>query len=233
MKKLIFTFTFIICLMHAKAQCDILNQTEVERFLNDSVKMLNNIDYNIFRVYHYKDKLGDSYVVLTERSYDISPKNDTVYDKIRAINFTKKSNFLEKKWELYDFILPDSIENNYDEDISIWFWTRYFDFQDIDKDGLVDPIIVYGTGGGYNRYEYSNIKIFVLYRGKKIAIRHQNASLDPDRYTNVDIRFYYLPLSIQERVKDIMKKLEENNHANFPHNWLNAMKKKKTYFDER
>ena len=102
---------------------------------------------------------------------------------------------------------------------------------DFDKDGLIDPIIIYGTSGN-NGTEDGRIKILIYYKGKKHAIRHQNGSLDFERNTQVDADFYNLPISIQKHVRKVMKKMTDNNHAIFPYGWEENMDAKKTYFDE-
>jgi hypothetical protein len=143
-----------------------------------------------------------------------------------GINFIKGPNGLEKQWEINDFILKEKDES------SIWFWTKYCDFKDIDEDGIIDQILVFGTSG-LNGYDEGRIKILLVYKGQKIVIRHQNGVLDFERNTQVDQAFYSLNLSLQNRIKEIMQKMIENNHAIFPYGWQDAMKKQKLKFDEK
>lgn len=192
---------------------------------NDSIKSKFNIDYNIFRVYSYNDKIGKSFVVLTEKIDSITSTKDTLHHKIKAIKFNSGFNGLEKEWEINDFILKEN------EESSIWFWTKYCDFSDIDGDGIIDPLLVYGTSG-LNGYDDGRLKILLFYKGQKIAIRHQNGVLDFERNSQVDKAFYSLDLSIQNRIKEIMQKMIDNNHAIFPYGWQDAMKKQKLKFDE-
>ena len=81
---------------------------------------------------------------------------------------------------------------------SIWFWTKYCLFEDINKDRLIDPIFVYGTSGD-NYTGDGRLKILIYYKDKKIAIRHLNGTIDFERKTKVDQSFYDLPVAIQER----------------------------------
>lgn len=225
MKFIFYTLTFFLSVCDIFGQSKFLTNTEVKEMFNDSVKSKFNIDYSIFRVYLYNDKTGKHFVALTEKIDSITSANDTLHHKIKAIKFSTGPIGLEKKWEINDLILKENDEN------SIWFWTKYCDFSDIDADGIIDPILVYGTSG-LNGYDDGRIKILLFYRGQKIAIRHQNGVLDFQRNTQVDQAFYLLDLSIQNRIKDVMQKMIDSNHAIFPYGWQNAMKKQKLKFDE-
>lgn len=164
-------------------------------------------------------------MVLTEKTDSITPTNDTLNYKIKAINFAKGVNGLEKQWEINDFISQENDES------SIWFWTKYCDFKDIDNDGVVDPILVYGSHG-INGYADGRVKIILFYKGKKIAIRHQNGVLDFQRKTQVDQTFYSLDKSLQDRIKEIILKMIDDNHAVFPYGWQDAMKEQKLKIEQ-
>ncbi|MDP3567666.1 M949_RS01915 family surface polysaccharide biosynthesis protein [Sediminibacterium sp.] len=208
----------------------ILSRAETKQLFSDEALKKFNIDYPIFRVYNYTDNTGNYYVVLTEKMDSIKPSKDTLHYKIKAFNFSNDEKGLVKKWELTDFVAKQTISG--DMENSIWFWTKYCEFQDIDNDGLVDPIIVYGTSG-MNGYEDGRIKILVYYKGRKNVIRHQNGTLDHERNTQVDETFYLLPETIQDQTKNIIQKMMDNSLAIFPYGWQEAMKKHKTKFQEK
>ena len=107
------------------------------------------------------------------------------------------------------------------------FWSISCQFNDIDGDGLVEPILVYGTFGP-NGYDDGRAKIILLYKGQKVAIRHQNGVLDNERKTQVDLTFYALPSKIQDHVKQIMATMVEKKHAIFPSAYEEKMSKKVT-----
>ncbi len=146
----------------------------------DSVRKSLNIHFPIFRVYKYADKAGLYYCILTESRNQITADKDTFNYKIKAINVRKGVDSFSKVWEINDNI----IKNDNDES-SIWFWTKYVEFKDYNDDGLVEPIIIYGTSGA-NGYSDGRIKFIIYYQGQKVAIRHQNGVLDPERETQVD-----------------------------------------------
>lgn len=213
----------------ANAQSDttskILSKAETDAFFNADFKKKNLISFPIFRAYTYKDKSGTYYVALTESADSVNKLKDTVNNKIKAITFKTDKGISLKKWEVNDFKTPDL--KGIEKETSIWFWTKYCQFNDVDGDGLVEPILVYGTFGP-NGYDDGRAKIILFYKGQKVAIRHQNGVLDHERKTQVDVTFYALPAKIQDHVKQIMATMVEKNHAIFPSAYKDKMSKKVT-----
>jgi hypothetical protein len=205
----------------------IVSEKEVKQIFTATVKQKFGITFNISRVYRYTDKTGTFLVAFTENIANITAEKDTLIDKIKGYCFKESNNLLEKQWEINDFIQANGINL----ETSIHFWNRYLDFQDIDKDNVVEPILVYGIKS-MNDYEGGRIKILIFYKGKKVAIRHQNGVLDDQRSTQIDIDFYDLPQSLQSHVKEIMNKIASNKHAIFPNNLEAEMKKRKTKIAE-
>lgn len=223
------TFLFILVSIIVFAQTPEtkkLTRDEINQLLPDSTKKKFNIGYPVFRAFKCTDKSGECFVVLTESADSIANNKDTMHHKIKAICLAKTKNGLSRKWEISDFIFKQNNEYN------IWFWTKFSEFEDIDKDGFIDPVLIYGTWG-MNNYDDGRVKILVFYKGVKYAIRHQNGPLDYERNTQVDAAYYTLPAVVQKRVQQIMEKIVENNLAIFPYGWQNAMKNKKIKFDEK
>jgi hypothetical protein len=190
-------------------QSELLNRAQVASIINDSVKAQFKISYPIFRVYKYVDVSGQYYCVLTE-SIDSIAKNDdgsddTLHHSIRAIDLKLENSRFSKVWELNDFI-----EKHDSHESSIWFWTKFSEFRDVDNDGLVEPIIIYGTRDD-DDIEGGRVKIMIYYKGQKIAIRHHDSDLDEGRSTDVDKAFYSLPQKLKEEVNvkiRLMKKAD-------------------------
>lgn len=84
-----------------------------------------------------------------------------------------------------------------DGESTIWFWTSDISFKDYDGDGLIEPVIVYGTWG-INGYDDGRVKIIIFYKGKKVAIRHQSSVLDGGRSTEYDAAYESLPKKLKE-----------------------------------
>jgi hypothetical protein len=229
----IFIFTIALsCLTNIIAQkpavtSKILTSKEIKDVFNDEVLTMLNITFPIFRVYKYTDKSGEYYCLLTESRNQITSDKDTLNHKIKSVNVKSANGSFTKTWEINDNVVKT--EN---DESSIRFWTKYIDFRDCDGDGLVDPIIIYGTSAA-NGYDDGRIKFIIYYRGEKIAVRHQNGVLDFERETQVDKAFYDLPQSLQTSVKQKIELMMKNNQAIFPAGWQIAMKNKKTTFNER
>lgn len=209
---------------------DILPRNEIKQIFNDSIKNKFGINYNIFKVYKYADMTGKYYVVLTEKTDSVTPDNDTLSLKIKAFYFKTTANGLEKQWEINDLTIKQTNGNS--DETSIWFWSKYCEFKDLNNDGMIDPVLVYGTAGK-NGTDDGRIKILIIYKGQKNVVRHQNGVLDSDRNTQVDETFYSLPSPIQNYVKSLMQKMVDNGQAIFPYGWQEAMSNKKLKFDER
>ena len=222
---LFFIFQFASFSQDTLTKNKILPETEVQSIFTDSIKANLGIRFQIFRAYEYNDKLGKHYLVLTERTQGEQAKNDS----IKAINVLVGDKKMSVQWTINDFRLK---ENEFSEEYSIWFWSKYIELNDIDGDGIIEPIIIYGTSG-MNGTGDGRIKILTYYKDKKTAIRHQNGELDSQRNTKVEYDFYELPNSVQTKVKEIMKKIHEDGNGIFPYGWENAMANKKLAFDER
>jgi hypothetical protein len=191
----------------------ILSQSQTKAIFTDSIKKELKINYPIFRVYKYADKSGEFLCVLTESNDSIDNNKDTFNHSIKAINLKVDKRKLIKVWELNDNIIKNGKDEN-----SIWFWTSYFDFKDFDNDGLVEPIIVYGTRA-MNDYDDGRIKFIIFYKGQKIAIRHQNGVLDDERKTQIDNSFYSLPKKLKDDIKAKMTLMEKQKKAIFTATW--------------
>lgn len=200
----------------------ILPEKEVTQIFTAAVKTQFNIQYPIFRVYKYIDKAGQFYTVLTESRDSISSNKDTISFNVKAVTLKNENGKLSKTWELSDVI--DKAKKG---EQAIWFWSKYIDFKDLDKDAMTEAIIVYGTEGA-NHFEDGRIGIAIFYKGQKTMVRQQNGTLDFERKLQVEKSFYALPKPIQHAVIEKMKALAKKWQAIFPVGWEQAMAKKQT-----
>lgn len=198
---------------------EILSPGTVSAIFTDDVAQQFNLQHPIRRVYSYQDRSGIYYLALCESIDDIS-KEDTLHYKIKAVNLKKEPAGFVKTWELNDFI------NKNDEESSIWFWTKFCEIKDLDGDGNIDPLIVYGSSG-INGSDDGRIKLLLYYKGRKIAIRHQNSILDDGRNTQMDAAFYTLPQSIQQHIRKLMQLLADEGFALYPTDYEQHMDSKK------
>lgn len=206
----------------------VLSESETEDLFSEELKSDLGLIYPVKTAYTYKDKSGEYLLVLTEREYK-KEKEKTFCDTIIGINYKKQGTGYRQVWYMRDFILKRNDSNT--PEFSVWYWTKYLDLKDFNKDGLIEPVIVYGTSGN-DGLDDGRVKILIYYKGEKYAIRHQNGPYDMQRYTTVDAAFYNLPKQVQSGVINIMDKIEENGHAIFAHSYRKQMSKKKTRFDD-
>lgn len=210
-----------------------LSSTQIDSVFPAAFKLKTGITFDVYKAFEYHDKAGDHFILMTEHTATTEndafrKENTEVYhDSIKAYCFDRVGDSLVLKWSLSDFCTT----NEFSEEHSISFWTKYFQLDDYDSDGIADPIIVYGSFGD-NGTDDGRIRILTYYKGVKYAIRHQNGTLDYERNTKVDQAFYGLPASIQTRVRTIMRNITDNGHGIFPAGWTEAMNSKKTAFDE-
>ncbi|MEZ4936723.1 MAG: hypothetical protein R2799_03930 [Crocinitomicaceae bacterium] len=221
--------TFYLFLIFISAisfgQNNYLTPEQVSEFYTSEKKASLGISYPIFRVYEYSDSEGKHHLVLAEQVNNKASKEPSA---VQGTHFLIKDGNATKVWSVSDAKMND---NGVSAEVGLWFWTKYFDIKDIDGDGLVDPILIYGSKG-MNGYDDGRVNIIVFHKNKKYSIHHQNSTMDGERNTKVDAAYYNLPSSIQSHVKKVMDQLTEKNHAIFPAGWEDAMKSKKTAFDE-
>jgi hypothetical protein len=206
---------FFLRAQQNKLTSELLTATQVSAIINDSVKRAFKINFPIIRVYKYTDRSGQYYCVLTETMDSIGNSEnggyDTIHHSIRAINLKADGNGWTKAWELNDFVLKPKEQK---PELSIWFWTRFFGFQDLDNDGLIEPILVYGTRTD-DIIDGPRIKIIIYYKGQKIAMRHKECDLDGGRSTEFDKAYENLPQKIRDNINAKMKFMEKEQLAAF------------------
>ena len=165
-------------------------------------------------MYAFQDKLGKQYLIISE--------NNTNPDKatsIKAFNvLLKEDTPPQVLWTITDVI--DDTEQ------AMWFYTGYISLTDLNNDGYIDPIVLYGTESQYGEpYEENRVKFIIYYLGKKTAIRHQNSSLDDGRHTQIYRSYYKLTLTLKKKIRSIVATLEEREHALFNTETIKELKK--------
>ena len=182
-------------------------------FSHETLKEIG-VTFPIRKVYAFQDKLGKQYLIISE--------NNTNPDKatsIKAFNvLLKEDTPPQVLWTITDVI--DDTEQ------AIWFYTRYISLTDLNNDGYIDPIVLYGTQSESEEPNRENrVKFIIYYLGKKTAIRHQNSSLDDGRHTQIDRSYYKLPLALKKKIGSIVATLEEREHALFNTETIEELKK--------
>ena len=159
-------------------------------------------DFPIYKAYEYEDKGGIYNLVLCENQKSIS-KKDTLNTKIQAIcGMNDHGGFLEK-WRINDLL-----ENTDPKETNIWFWTKYCSTKDIDTDGYVEPIIVYGSRNEDD--EIRRVKIITVYKNKKYVIRAVECVLDDCRSFKKDTNWGLLPQKIKTYIDKLVEKIRQD-----------------------
>ncbi|PBJ12254.1 M949_RS01915 family surface polysaccharide biosynthesis protein [Flavobacterium sp. ACN6] len=163
---------------------------------------LNEItDFPIYKAIEYSDKGGIYDLVFTENRKTIS-KKDTLNTKIQAICVMNDHGGFLEKWRIND-LLADYIP----KETTIWFWTKYCSTKDLDGDGYIDPVIVYGTKTEYDLIR--RVKIITVYNNKKYVIRAVECDLDDCRSFKKDANWNLLPQKIKTYVDQLVVKLRK------------------------
>ncbi|MBP1222896.1 M949_RS01915 family surface polysaccharide biosynthesis protein [Flavobacterium sp. 1355] len=198
MKK-IFLFLFLINSILGFSQ-----KTESYRLTKEQItqRELNEVsDFPIYKAFEYSDKGGVYDLIFTENKKSIS-KKDTLNTKIQTICVMNDHGGFIEKWRIND-LLEDTIP----KETTIWFWTKYCNTKDLDGDGYIDPVIVYGTRTEYD--EIRRVKIIIVYKNKKYVIRAVESDLDYGRSFKKDPTWNSLPQKIKTYVDQLVAKIRK------------------------
>ena len=217
MKNLYLFLLFIFLSLQAQPDSSgstLLTDKQVQTLFPQETLKEIGVTFPIRKVYAFQDKLGKQYLIISE--------NNTNPDKatsIKAFNvLLKEKNPPQVLWTITDAI--DDTEQ------AMWFYTRYISLTDLNNDGYIDPIVLYGTQSESEEPNRENrVKFILYYLGKKTAIRHQNSSLDDGRHTQIDRSYYKLPLALKKKIGSIVATLEEREHALFNTETIEELKK--------
>ncbi|MCC9064010.1 M949_RS01915 family surface polysaccharide biosynthesis protein [Flavobacterium piscisymbiosum] len=198
MKKyfLFLLFFYSILSFSQKTESYKLTKSEIKERELDQVS-----DFPIYKAFECSDKGGVYNLLLCENQKIIS-KKDTLSTKIQAIyTMADHGGFLEK-WRINDLL-----ENTEPKETKIWFWTKYCSTKDLDGDGYIDPVIVYGTRNENN--EIKRIKIITVYKNKKYVIRAVECDLDYCRSFKKDASWNSLPPKIKTHIDTLVVKMRK------------------------
>ncbi|MBS7231017.1 hypothetical protein KHA90_08270 [Flavobacterium psychroterrae] len=193
---LLLVLSYSTIIFSQKAESYKLTKEEItERELNEVS------DFPIYKAFECADKSGVYNLLLCEnRKYIL--KKDTLNTKIQAIyTMADHGGFLEK-WRINDLL-----EDYNPKEKNIWFWTKYCSTKDLDADGYIDPVIVYGTRNEND--EIRRVKIITVYKNKKYAIRAVECDLDDCRSFKKDASWNSLPQKIKTYVDSLVVKIRK------------------------
>jgi hypothetical protein len=198
---------FILLLVLSYSTIGFSQKAESYKLTKEEIteRELNEVsDFPIYKAFECADKSGVYNLLLCENRKYIS-KKDTLNTKIQAIcTMADHGGFLEK-WRIND-LLEDYIP----KETNIWFWTKYCSTKDLDGDGYIDPVIVYGTRNEND--EIRRVKIITVYKNKKYAIRAVECVLDDCRSFKKDANWNALPQKIKTYVDNLVVTLRKEQY---------------------
>jgi len=198
---------YILLLFLIYSLCGFSQKVESYKLTKEQIiqRELNGIsDFPIYKAIEFQDKGGVYDLIFTENQKTIS-KKDTLNTKIQAICVMNDHGGFLEKWRINDLL-----EDYNPKETTIWFWTKYCSTKDLDGDGYIDPIIVYGTRTEYD--EIRRVKIITIYKNKKYAIRAVECELDDCRSFKKDQNWNALPQKIKTYIDQLIVKLRKEQN---------------------
>ncbi|MFZ6746731.1 M949_RS01915 family surface polysaccharide biosynthesis protein [Undibacterium sp. JH2W] len=193
-------------------------------WLNADTLKKSKIVFPVFKHYCYGDQSGNYVLYLTE-------KQDKTYGSEKLSSAVEAHLFkIASDKSLSNIIsIRDRAEN---EEAGMEFWSKLTEISDIDRDGNIDPILVYRfykqDGAGTDREAFSGrIKIIMFYKGEKVVIRAITGNLDGERQTTATENFFSLPASVQKHLVKKMEGMYKDNLYGFDNSYQFVPRKSK------
>ena len=216
MKYFFWSVLGLLASIQGYGQAQSLQEEQIQKQFPAKVQKQLGITYPITKAYTYKDKEGAHVWVFTEnklyerakrkeQTYKKNSEGEVINDKIKAFHLLEKADTYQVVRVVYDY--SPKWEGT---EFSIWFWTKFVSFTDLDQDGYVDPIIVYGAAPTDGDPDKGKVKLLAYHKGEKTAIRHQDDPSDQGRETQIDASYYTLPRPIRQKMFDTINHLQEN-----------------------
>ncbi|WP_271785219.1 hypothetical protein [Aquimarina algiphila] len=182
-----------------------ISVSEFEKKFKDQLKDSLGVYMPITSGLVYTDNISKHYILFTEDRSIIKNK-DTLNSKIKAFIISETQGSLINAYEIS--------ENTYAPDINtdFRFLKKHCSFTDIDKDGIIDPIII--STSTYDDIITSSITMCYKNKVAKIFCR-KNDSDEEDTSFEISPTFYSFPDEIQNHVLHTMEELEYEDLAYF------------------
>lgn len=171
----------------------------------------------VFVHFCYRDKSGDYVVYLTE-SDDRRYEGETLSSKIGAYLFKINS------WPT--LAARGTVSDSAPEgEAGVRWWSTLTELDDIDGDGLVDPILVHRFHASDDNGEMQSdpfegrLKIIVFHRDTKAAIRAITGDLDGQRSTTASPPYFKLPPVLQTHLVRKMKRMYDERQFEFDNSY--------------
>jgi len=165
----------------------------------------------------YQDKSGDYVVYLTasgDRHYDGVTLSSRIGAHLFKINPGPT------------LAVRGTVSDSAPEDMAgVEWWRTLTELDDIDGDGLVDPILVYrfhqdSRNGGILEDGYQGrLKIIAFHRDAKAAIRAITGDLDGERSTTASAAYFTLPAALRTHLVRKMSRMYDKGQFGFDNSY--------------
>ncbi|MFZ6875848.1 M949_RS01915 family surface polysaccharide biosynthesis protein [Undibacterium sp. Di27W] len=223
MKNLLSLIFLLPVLAFAEAKNSAATCTD-KTWLNADTLKKSKVLLPVFKHYCYSDQSGSYVLYLTEkqdRTYGAEKLSSAVEAHLFKIASDKSlSNVIS---------IRDRAES---EEAGMEFWSKLTEIADIDRDGNIDPILVYRfynqDGANTDREAFSGrLKIIMFYKGEKVVIRAITGNLDGERQTTATENFFSLPASVQKHLVKKMEGMYKDNLYGFDNSYQFVPRKSK------
>jgi hypothetical protein len=176
-----------------------------------------NVTLPVLTHFCYRDKSGD-YVAYLTGSGDLRYEGATLSSKINA--------YLFKINPGPTLVAKGTVSDSAPKDMAgVQWWSTLTELNDIDGDGLVDPVLVYrfydseGYGKMLDDPYAGRLKMIVFHRDAKAAIRAITGTLDGQRSTVASAPYFKLPAVLQTHLVRKIKRMCEEKEFGFDNSY--------------
>ncbi|MFZ6735729.1 M949_RS01915 family surface polysaccharide biosynthesis protein [Undibacterium sp. Ji42W] len=187
-----------------------------KRLLQAETLKKSGIFLPVFKHYCYSDQSGNYVLYLAEKQ-DVKGEE--------KLSSTVEAHLLKIEADQSLSSIASIRDKANADEAGMEFWSKLTEISDIDKDGSVEPILVYRF---YNKKEdrpaeqdafSGRIKIVMFYKGSKMVIRAITGTLDGERETTATDNFFALPVSVQKHLVKKMANMYEDNLYGFDNSY--------------
>ncbi|NDV70407.1 YARHG domain-containing protein [Dysgonomonas sp. 25] len=181
-------------------------------------KSLNLVSYDIRDVYFYSDDTGKHSLILSSIPYDPYDDQGDVFNHIIKVNYCKVEGdrFMYSENELTDLVMQEAGE------IDIRFLTQYTSIDDVNGDGIANPIVVYAVMCDEG-YRNGWVKVVVKYGGVLSTVYISNSAEERNPVMSITSGYYALPVEMKGRVKSLLLRIEKDGFLILPDDWEQKM----------
>lgn len=171
----------------------------------------------------YSDKKGEYVIYLSE-------KQSTIFQHLKLSSTIKISQFEQQSGQLKAIQSIDDFANQ--DEAGISFLTKLTEVLDIDRDGFIEPIMVYRflnlaeEGPVVDSFQ-GRLKMIMFYKTKKVVIRANTSELDFGRSITANQEYFKLPKSVRNYLVKKIIQIDQSGEFSFDNTYNFSPQKEK------